>query len=47
MILATGTYLDARIIPWEVSYSGGPNGLFPAKELTKNLMDLGLKIRRF
>ncbi|MBV1818770.1 tRNA uridine-5-carboxymethylaminomethyl(34) synthesis enzyme MnmG [Clostridium cochlearium] len=47
VILATGTYLDARIIIGEVSYSGGPNGLFPAKELTKNLMDLGLKIRRF
>jgi len=47
VILATGTYLDARIIIGEVSYSSGPNGLFPAKELTKNLMDLGLKIRRF
>lgn len=47
VILATGTYLDARIIIGEVSYSGGPNGLFPAKELTKSLMDLGLKIRRF
>ncbi|QBD83849.1 tRNA uridine-5-carboxymethylaminomethyl(34) synthesis enzyme MnmG [Clostridium tetani] len=47
VVLATGTYLNARIIIGEVAYSGGPNGLFPAKELTKNLMDLGISIRRF
>ncbi|BDR68504.1 tRNA uridine 5-carboxymethylaminomethyl modification enzyme MnmG [Clostridium tetani] len=47
VVLATGTYLNARIIIGEVAYSGGPNGLFPAKELTKNLMDLEISIRRF
>lgn len=47
VVLTTGTYLNARIIIGEVSYSGGPNGLFPAKELTKNLGDLGITIRRF
>ncbi|RXI43756.1 tRNA uridine-5-carboxymethylaminomethyl(34) synthesis enzyme MnmG [Clostridium tetani] len=47
VVLATGTYLNARIIIGEVAYSGGPNGLFPAKELTKNLIDLGISIRRF
>lgn len=47
VVLATGTYLNARIIIGEVAYSGGPNGLFPAKELTKNLVDLGISIRRF
>ncbi|MEW9097175.1 MAG: tRNA uridine-5-carboxymethylaminomethyl(34) synthesis enzyme MnmG [Clostridiaceae bacterium] len=47
VILATGTYLDARIIIGEISYSSGPNGLFPAKELTQNLIDLDISIRRF
>ncbi|MBU5486397.1 tRNA uridine-5-carboxymethylaminomethyl(34) synthesis enzyme MnmG [Clostridium sp. MSJ-11] len=47
VILATGTYLNARIIIGEISYSSGPNGLFPAKELTQNLMDLDINIRRF
>lgn len=47
VILATGTYLDSKIIIGEVSYSGGPNGLFPAKELTKSLMELGITIKRF
>lgn len=47
VVLTTGTYLNSRIIIGEVAYSGAPNGLFPAKELTKNLMDLGITIRRF
>ncbi|WP_315117049.1 tRNA uridine-5-carboxymethylaminomethyl(34) synthesis enzyme MnmG [uncultured Clostridium sp.] len=47
VILATGTYLNARIIIGEISYSSGPNGLFPAKELTQNLMDSNISIRRF
>lgn len=47
VILATGTYLKGRIIIGDISYDGGPNGLFPANELSKSLVSLGIKIRRF
>lgn len=46
-ILTTGTYLKGRIIIGEVSYSGGPNGLFPANELSKSLKENGIELRRF
>ena len=47
VILATGTYLKGKIIIGEVSYSGGPNGLFPANDLSQSLLDLGISLRRF
>ena len=47
VILATGTYLKGKIIIGDISYEGGPNGLFPAKELSKSLISLGIKLRRF
>lgn len=47
VILATGTYLKGKIIIGEVSYSGGPNGLFPANDLSQSLIDLGISLRRF
>ncbi|GAA0079213.1 tRNA uridine-5-carboxymethylaminomethyl(34) synthesis enzyme MnmG [Clostridium sp. CTA-5] len=47
VILATGTYLKGKIIIGEVSYSGGPNGLFPANDLSQSLLDLGINLRRF
>lgn len=46
-VLATGTYLKGRIIIGDISYEGGPNGLFPAKELSESLISLGIKLRRF
>lgn len=46
-ILTTGTYLKSRIIIGEVSYNGGPNGLFPANELSDSLKNLGISLRRF
>ena len=46
-MLATGTYLKGKIIIGEVSYSGGPNGLFPANDLSQSLLDLGISLRRF
>lgn len=46
-VITTGTYLKSRIIIGEVNYSGGPNGLFPANELSKSLLDLGISLRRF
>lgn len=47
VILATGTYLKGKIIIGDVSYEGGPNGLFPSAQLSKNLISLGVKLRRF
>lgn len=47
VVLATGTYLKGKIIIGEVSYSGGPNGLFPANDLSQSLLDLGIILRRF
>lgn len=47
VILATGTYLKAKIIIGEVSYNSGPNGLLPANDLSQTLLDLGIELRRF
>ena len=47
VILATGTYLKGKVIIGEVSYNSGPNGLFPANDLSQSLLDLGISIRRF
>lgn len=47
VVLATGTYLRARIIIGEVNYSGGPSGLFPANELSESLINAGISLRRF
>ncbi|MCX7903632.1 MAG: tRNA uridine-5-carboxymethylaminomethyl(34) synthesis enzyme MnmG [Caloramator sp.] len=47
LVITTGTYLRGRIFIGEVNYSGGPNGLFPANELSKSLERLGIVLRRF
>ena len=47
IILATGTYLKGKIIIGDLSYSGGPSGLFPANDLSQSLLDLGISLRRF
>ncbi|MEQ8154866.1 MAG: tRNA uridine-5-carboxymethylaminomethyl(34) synthesis enzyme MnmG [Clostridiaceae bacterium] len=47
VVLATGTYLKGRVIVGDVAYSSGPNGLFPANELSKSLLDLNVTLRRF
>jgi tRNA uridine 5-carboxymethylaminomethyl modification enzyme len=47
VVVCTGTYLKSRIIIGDVSYNGGPNGLFPANEFSKSLLDLGISLRRF
>ena len=47
VILATGTYLKGKVIIGDISYSSGPNGLFPANDLSQSLLDLGIKLRRF
>ncbi|MEG1004035.1 tRNA uridine-5-carboxymethylaminomethyl(34) synthesis enzyme MnmG [Clostridium sp.] len=47
VVLATGTYLKAKIIIGDVSYNSGPNGLLPANDLSQTLIDLGIELRRF
>lgn len=47
VVMATGTYLQARCIYGDVSQYTGPNGLAAANELTGNLMKLGIEMRRF
>lgn len=47
VILATGTFLGGKIYVGDVSYEGGPDGMFPATELSKSLKELGVETRRF
>lgn len=47
VIVASGTFLGGRIIIGDVSYEGGPDGMFPAKRLTGCLKDMGIKLMRF
>lgn len=47
VVLATGTYLKGKIFLGEVSYEGGPDGLFPANFLSKSLLDSGVELLRF
>jgi len=47
VILATGTYLKGKIFIGDVNFESGPDGVFPANELSKCLKDLGINIVRF
>lgn len=47
VILATGTFLAGKIYVGDVSYAGGPDGMFAADELAVALKKLGLPTRRF
>ena len=47
VVIATGVYLNGRVIAGEWSKDSGPSGFAPATELTKNLIDLGFCVRRF
>ncbi len=46
-IVSTGTYLKSRIIIGEFSQESGPDGVFPATELSQNLRDIGVELVRF
>lgn len=47
IIVATGTYLKGKVIIGDVSYESGPDGVFPANDLSQSLLDIGVKLRRF
>lgn len=47
IILATGTYLNSRIITGDMSFNSGPNGFFSSNFLSQNLKNLGIKLKRF
>lgn len=47
VVITTGTFLKGRIIIGDISYSGGPNGQFPAIALADSLRELGLELGRF
>ena len=47
VILATGTYLKGKIFIGDTSYESGPDGVFPANQLSKQLKELGIEIVRF
>ncbi len=47
VVVASGTYLNAKIFIGEVSFESGPDGLFPSNFLSDSLKRLGLPLRRF
>ncbi len=47
VVLATGTFLGGRVYIGDVSYESGPDGMFPANELSKALYRLNIPLRRF
>ena len=47
VIIATGTFLAGKIYVGDVSYDGGPDGMFASCDLAKALKDLGVPTRRF
>ena len=47
VVVATGVYLNSKIIIGDHTKRTGPNGYEPSTMLTKSLMDLGIEIRRF
>ncbi len=47
VIVATGTYLDSRVIVGDVSFSSGPDNMFPSAFLSESLEKLGVKLLRF
>ena len=47
VVLASGVYLNGKIITGEYTLTSGPSGFAPATKLTDNLVELGLPMRRF
>lgn len=47
IVVATGTYLKGKVIIGEIAYESGPDGVFPANDLSQSLLDIGVELRRF
>lgn len=47
VIIASGTYLKGKILMGSYSRESGPDGMFPANELSESLRQLGVTLRRF
>lgn len=47
VIIASGTYLKGKILIGDYSRESGPDGMFPANELSENLKRLGIELCRF
>lgn len=47
VIIATGTYLKGKILIGSYSRESGPDGMFPANQLSENLRKAGIELRRF
>ena len=47
VIVATGTYLRGRILIGDYEKMSGPDGVFPAMELTDSIKALGVEMMRF
>ena len=47
VIIATGTFLGGWIYVGDVAYESGPDGMFPAKELSNSLKEMNIPLRRF
>lgn len=47
VIVATGTYLEAKVIIGSCQYSSGPDGMFPSLGLAESIRATGLPMQRF
>lgn len=47
VIVATGTYLKGKILIGDYARESGPDGMFPANELSENLKRIGVELVRF
>ena len=47
VVIATGVYLNSRIIIGDVSWSAGPQGLLNSSHFSSSLLALGFPLRRF
>ena len=47
VIIASGTYLKGKILMGSYYRESGPDGMFPANELSQSLKKLGITLRRF
>lgn len=47
VIVATGTYLKARVIIGDISYESGPDGVFASTALSESLKKNNIELKRF